>query len=123
MPIILNKEHINPTFICKPFNTQSVYPYTNPLHCYINKCMFDSINVCCICNRNICTHHSTSIDNTNVTICWICKKNPSNTDLILTTQYYYSKPSYITQYVNKLLEFINILWIFKSNKIKPCLIR
>jgi len=120
MSITLNITEKKAIFICKPFNNISIYPYTSPLHCYIYKCMFDSITVCCVCNKYICSSHSTNIDKTDVIICELCKKNPNYYDIILTVQQYYAKPSYYKIYYNKLIYLIKCKWI-NSKKINPCL--
>ena len=106
-----------PIFIYKSNHT--IYPVNNPLHCGINICSFDSINVCCICSKYICINHSVYIDKTDVIICNFCKKNPHYADIILTAQHYYFKPTFIQFYLHKLLKMIKLEWINKSDKINP----
>ena len=120
MSITLKITEKTPTFICKPSNNTSIYPQTSPLHCYIHKCMFDSITVCCVCNKCICRSHSTNIDKTDVIICELCKKNPHYNDILITVQQYYAKPSYYKIYYNKIIYLIKCKWI-NSKKINPCL--
>jgi len=114
---VSNMKKKYPIFIYNSYH--NIYPVNNPIHCGINICSFDSINVCCICSKCICINHSVYIDKTNVIICNVCKKNPHYADIIRIAQRYYSKQNFIQFYLHKLLKMIKLEWLNKSNKINP----
>jgi hypothetical protein len=100
------------SLINNSFYANSHFPTNNSmLHCNINSCMFDSIRTCCFCKRNVCIHHSSYINNTDVIICNLCNRNPNYEDIIMKMEIYYNKPSLIEYYIAKLFEFIKLEWL------------